>query len=1335
MTKHTVLSDAFSSNASLQAYLDASEGLVLLTGEDTLSGSRNADTINGRDGNDSILGRDGDDYLEGGPGSDTLFGGNGSDILLGFQDYDDSQLSNPAFKSIVDGQKTVADYLYGGPGNDLYAFDQFVGPATVVELSDEGIDTIGGDLPSYALPANVENYINDLNLTQNGVPVQIPIEGNSLNNVLQSSPESWELPPSQLIGSVNQAFTASEAFFGREGHDTILAGGGDDALDGGDGTDLLDGGNGNDLLSGQSGSDLLFGRAGNDTLNGGAGSNDAALYAFYDQTQARSFQITASFDAISGSWSGSQADGFGGTDQLSSIEVIYVVGGTGADSIVGGSGLEFIEGGPGNDTLSGGTGGVGVVSYMGATGPVSVDFLIGAASGAHGDDTLSNFHSLFGSTYGDTLKGNSGDNFLRGQSGNDTLSGAGGNDSFKFDTRPITVESFNNLGGVALAQYYNPELSARITSISALSETDQVTDFGPGDRIEFSDPVTIVTVAKETLTTGQMRIEPLAAGMNFPAGTILLIGRDSVPGADLTIQLPGVSVNNLTLGDGGMSVRIAQAPSDTTPPSIELKSNKTSLKANETATITFTLSEPSSDFTAADVEVNSGTLANFTGSGKNYTATYIPVPSSTGNVVINVASGTFADAAGNLNADGADGNNSVTLSVDTRVPTGAPQLQSVQINEASQSLTLTFSEPVIAGSGYLFLRQGANAGQVVESFRITESDRLSFSGNTVTLAPTVRLTPNSSYHLSGDSGVLVDSSQLPVTNLQTGSAFTTSPVATTLPFNTSTALAVPAADLRNYFYAGSGEFGTTSFTVSGHSSRQWLGHSTFEGQFAYRVDTDTTQTITGPSIGSQTITANVSDYYGEDYRYVGHSTADSYIVVGARASLPPIFSVGNAGDLYTTAEYSNSTKAVLNHTSAYTFAIEPDTPGSAILSLTATDKSPSGQTLATTTQQFSITPAGGYLLLQASAEETAGPTINLKATPEPVPNTGHVYHWKSHVLMNGVSLEVSNPAVAAPNAQPRLIDFKNIRVDPFSGDVTAEVWAQSDASFQSVSLEFAHDSGLAFKFTSNATTLGDWQIVADSDIDSTVFVAVGLEALAGEQKLGSILMAAGMKGAGARLSLIDSMLGSTAVRDISLAISGPDGTYWVGPENGARLLNLSKAPTSDAVAAINSADVLAALKIAARGNPNPDPDGPGGESPAPVSPYQLIAADVNQNGRVDGDDALSILKMALQRDDAPETEWWFVRENRDFFDEAAGKFATDRKNVPLQRSGDTVALDDGAAANWVATLKGDVDGSWSPQRSEISRLVPEPELHALAIALGVPVNQWGLEIDPNFAGL
>ena len=100
---------------------------------------------------------------------------------------------------------------------------------------------------------------------------------------------------------------------------------------------------------------------------------------------------------------------------------------------------------------------------------------------------------------------------------------------------------------------------------------------------------------------------------------------------------------------------------DTTSPTITLSADLVALKPGQAAIITFTLSEPSTDFASSDISVSGGTLSNFKGSGTTYTALYTPTINSETSTRISVADGVFSDAAGNKNADGADADNKISF--------------------------------------------------------------------------------------------------------------------------------------------------------------------------------------------------------------------------------------------------------------------------------------------------------------------------------------------------------------------------------------------------------------------------------------------------------------------------------------------------------------------------------------------------------------------------------------------------------------------------------------------------------------------------------------------------
>jgi len=128
---------------------------------------------------------------------------------------------------------------------------------------------------------------------------------------------------------------------------------------------------------------------------------------------------------------------------------------------------------------------------------------------------------------------------------------------------------------------------------------------------------------------------------------------------------------------------------DTVLPTIALSSNVSVLTAGETATVAFTLSEVSTDFTESDMTVSGGVLSNFSGSGTAYSAIFTPVANSTTGASISVASSRFSDVVGNDNADGSDADNSVSMVVDTVIPTVASLLSSTNTGLGALSTSST----------------------------------------------------------------------------------------------------------------------------------------------------------------------------------------------------------------------------------------------------------------------------------------------------------------------------------------------------------------------------------------------------------------------------------------------------------------------------------------------------------------------------------------------------------------------------------------------------------------------------------------------------------------------
>ena len=147
-----------------------------------------------------------------------------------------------------------------------------------------------------------------------------------------------------------------------------------------------------------------------------------------------------------------------------------------------------------------------------------------------------------------------------------------------------------------------------------------------------------------------------------------------------------------TNNDGSDANNSVTLSVNTIRPTIAINSNVNSLKASETASLSFTLSESSTTFDANDLSISGGSISSFSGSGTSYSATFTPTAESTANGVISVASSRFSNAAGNLNNDGSDANNSVTLSVDTIRPTIAiTENDDDDSLKAGESTTFTFT--------------------------------------------------------------------------------------------------------------------------------------------------------------------------------------------------------------------------------------------------------------------------------------------------------------------------------------------------------------------------------------------------------------------------------------------------------------------------------------------------------------------------------------------------------------------------------------------------------------------------------------------------------------------
>lgn len=303
-------------------------------------------------GIENLTGSAFDDLLIGDAGGNVLSGGAGRDVLLGL-DGDDTLI----------GGSGVANQMQGGRGDDLYVVS--AAGDSIVELADEGLDTVQTTLASFRLAAGVEN------LTYVGAGGFTGL-GNSAANTLT----------------------------GGEGRDLLVGYAGDDILIGGAGA-------ANELYGGL-GDDIYVVSAAGDTIVEAAGEGFDTV-----QTALSAYSLRAEIEALTYTGSGA----FSGTGNASAN---VLTGGEGNDVLAGRGGADQLVGGAGIDTASYAAAAAGVDARLNIGRALN--------DGDGGADTFNGIENLTGSAFDDLLIGDSGGNVLSGGLGRDVLLGLAGND-------------------------------------------------------------------------------------------------------------------------------------------------------------------------------------------------------------------------------------------------------------------------------------------------------------------------------------------------------------------------------------------------------------------------------------------------------------------------------------------------------------------------------------------------------------------------------------------------------------------------------------------------------------------------------------------------------------------------------------------------------------------------------------------------------------------------------------------------------------------------------------------------------------------------------------------
>lgn len=342
---------------------------------------------------------------------------------------------------------------------------------------------------------------------------------------------------------------------------------------------------------------------------------------------------------------------------------------------------------------------------------------------------------------------------------------------------------------------------------------------------------------------------------------------------------------------------------------------------------------------------------------------------------------------------------------------------------------------------------------------------------------------------------------------------------------------------------------------------------------------------------------------------------------------------------------------------------------------------------------------------------------------------GMVYHWKSHLLLSGVSVRAVDAAASTSSGD--LFDLRGAQYNANENSATVQVWANPTvAQVGSFDFTFASASASAITFTNSLST--DWTLLTNSPRASELIVGTflsntGTTGVSGAVQLGTVKieLAAGM--ANDSVNVGNIFVGSASVSGMTMDMAGQStgvsGQFqFTGLANGSHVLSAGR-DAADSSTAITSADALAALRIAVGLNPNPDPDGTGPLSASKISPYQFIAADANDDGRVNSADALAILRMAVKAPTAPPQKWKFVNETLDLWNETTQTSSLTPANAVWNAN---LTASSGTAANLIGVLKGDVNGSWAAPAGSVDLDSTHPNyFQVLGTQSNIPTDVWG----------
>ncbi|MBC7954127.1 MAG: hypothetical protein H7Z12_20205 [Rhodospirillaceae bacterium] len=627
----------------------------------------NVENAYGSNSDDIIYGNSSDNILDGRGGNDSIYGYDGNDFIQG------------GYNANL-GAYSGTDTLDGGNGTDW--------------ISYFGTNGSGGVGAAGYTSLGIELYLADADLNADGTLDQI-VAG------------AWAAGTSYSRYMPNATAEIDSLYYFEN-------------IQGSAFNDLLAGDSGVNIISGMNGNDLIDGGNGGDTIDGGGGT-DTLWY--YSSNAAVTVDLQA--NTASGGWA--QGDVISNFENLrGSAYNDVLTGASGVSTIWGGLGNDTINGGLQNDTLYG-EGGTDTVSYLAySTAAVVVNLTTNTATGGGGSDVLSGFENIIGSTYADTLTGDSAVNIIYGDAGNDTIDGGLGNDSLYGEAGTDTVS------------YLAYSTSAVVVNLT----TGTATGGGGADVLAGFENITGSTY-NDTLTGD--------AAVNTLSGNA---GNDTLDGGAGADSLIGGAGNDIYYVDNTTDI-VTEAVSEGTDTvyssaNFTLAANVENLtgQGGTGLTLTGNASVNIITGTSGDDSLNGGTLADTLIGGAGNDAYYVD---NTSDVVTELSSEgtdtvyssvnlTLTANVENLTGQGATGR-TFTGNTLANVMTGTTGADIIDASSGNDTIMGSGGADALYGStgddSFTFTAAQINAASIVsggtagaaETDRITVTDSWSFAAN------------------------------------------------------------------------------------------------------------------------------------------------------------------------------------------------------------------------------------------------------------------------------------------------------------------------------------------------------------------------------------------------------------------------------------------------------------------------------------------------------------------------------------------------------------------------------------------------------------------------------